>query len=468
MIFRELAHAVAPGLSTRALMHELAGHVWAADAGVVEAVLSDLAAVLPHVRGAAVGERLDGAARPYQVRGRSAVLSMRGLMLPSGPSWLESYGVVLSERMIDRIRAAQTDDAVDEIILEVDSPGGAVLGTQALAETVAGSSKPVVAHVLHMAASAALYVTSQASQIVARPGALIGSIGTYAVLVDASRAAEDAGIKVHVVRAGEHKGVGTPGAPITERQLAEVQSRVDRMNDGFVAAVARGRDLTEARVRELATGATWDAAEAMRLGLVDQLEDMATAQVAPAEENIMAMTEQEKAEFEALRAAAREKDEKLAQLGAEAGKAKAEAARARAEAEAFAATAKAAAADDKLAVINAAAGSADAEIGGRVAPANRKAIEALADHMTAAELRAYLAALPVVTRSQAAGSDGSTAPVRTGAAGTLSAGDQKILKGLGLSMADVQKFGSVRERRADGTLIAQDGTEFRAAAAQEG
>ena len=123
-----------------------------------------------------------------------------------------------------------------------------------------------------MCASAGLHVTSQASRIIARRGALIGSIGTYAILVDSSAYAEEQGIKVHVIKAGEHKGVGTWGAPITEAQLAEIQSRVDRAAATFVAAVASGRRMSVARVQALATGATWEADEAMSLGLIDEIE----------------------------------------------------------------------------------------------------------------------------------------------------------------------------------------------------
>jgi signal peptide peptidase SppA len=432
---------------------------------VVEAALADLPVLSAARPGTLLAED-----RPYPVRGRSAVLSLRGVMIPSGPSWLEWFGYAISERLIERIYAAQTDDDVDELVLEVDSPGGAVLGTEALGKAIAASRKPVVAHVLHMMASAALFAGSQASKIIARPGALIGSIGTYAVLVDSSRQAEQAGVRVHVMRAGEHKGAGTPGAPISERQLAEVQARVDRASAVFIAAVAAGRDMPEARVRELATGATWEADEALQLGLIDGIENMggASARETHKEGRHMAITEeQHKAALErlaALEAQNKEKDAKLADLGATLGTEKARAEKAAA---ALAGIQESKAAEEKAAkdaLIDEAAGDRG-DLAGRVSPATRKAVERFAAHATVTELREYLAELPVIVRRQAAGHGGGQPPSTSRATGArfekLSADDRRVMQLAGLSETELNFYAQAQCYRADGVIEMVDGREVR-------
>jgi len=78
------------------------------------------------------------------------------------------------------------------------------------------------------------------------------------------------GVKVHVIRAGEMKGVGTPGTEITADHLADMQRVVDGLNEHFLAGVTSGREaLTAKQVRELADGRVYIAAEAKKLGLID-------------------------------------------------------------------------------------------------------------------------------------------------------------------------------------------------------
>jgi protease-4 len=172
------------------------------------------------------------------------------------------------------IRAAASDPDIGAILLRIDSPGGTAAGTKELADEIAAAKakKPVWAYVEDMAASAAYWAASQASRIIANETALIGSIGTYGVVQDTSGMAAMEGVKVHVIRAGAFKGAGTPGTEITAEHLTEMQRTVDGLNEYFLAGVTAGRSmLTAARVRELADGRAYLAAEAKTLGLIDAI-----------------------------------------------------------------------------------------------------------------------------------------------------------------------------------------------------
>lgn len=174
------------------------------------------------------------------------------------------------------LRRAAGDDRVRAIVLRIDSPGGHVAGTDDLARDVArvvAGGKRVIAYVEDMAASAAYWVASQASEIVANPSALIGSIGAFVVLEDSSKAAEIAGVKVHVIQTGEFKAIGVPGAPITDEQVAAVRTEIDALAELFFGAVASGRKskMTRKQVDAVADGRVWIAAEAKGLGLIDRI-----------------------------------------------------------------------------------------------------------------------------------------------------------------------------------------------------
>ena len=197
-----------------------------------------------------------------------ASLDVAGTLMKHTSSMSDGTSTVLMRRAI---RQAASNPAVKAIVLRIDSPGGTVAGTRELAEEIAAAAakKPVHANIEDLGASAAYWVASQATKIWANATALVGSIGTYGVLYDASEMARREGLKVHVVRAGAFKGMGTLGTEITEEQLADYQRVVNELNAFFVAAVAKGRGMDEAAVASIADGRVHVGEKAREIGLID-------------------------------------------------------------------------------------------------------------------------------------------------------------------------------------------------------
>ena len=202
-----------------------------------------------------------------------AVIDLTGMMTKFGSSLSRLEGGTLGVRKA--LRTANNDPAITGIVLRIDSPGGTVAGTVDLADDVerivAAGGKPVNAFIEDLAASAAFWVASQASTVVVNRNAVVGSIGVYAVLRDTSKAAEKAGVVVHIVRSGEFKGAGAPGTEVTDAQLAAFRTTVNQINDLFIKAVADGRKLPVAQVRELADGRVHVGANAVELGLANRV-----------------------------------------------------------------------------------------------------------------------------------------------------------------------------------------------------
>jgi signal peptide peptidase SppA len=189
------------------------------------------------------------------------------------------FGGTSTQDVRREIAKANRDDEVRGIMLTIDSPGGHASGNQALFEAVIGSEKPVRAHVDDLAASAALWAAVGANHISADKTSVIGSIGTFAVLQDVTGALESEGIELHLVSTGPLKGAGSDGK-VTEELLAEVQKRVNNVNEFFLNAIVEGRSMTHEDVSALATGAVFSAVDSLANGLIDSVSDFDTALLA--------------------------------------------------------------------------------------------------------------------------------------------------------------------------------------------
>ena len=206
-----------------------------------------------------------------------AVVMLTGTLMKSVSSMGGGTSTVQARR---EIRKAVSDPDVSAIMLAIDSPGGTVAGTADLAQEIrqAADKKPVWSFVSDMGASAAYWIASQADKVFANNRtALIGSIGTLAVVYDMSAAAEQAGIKTLVFGTGPLKGAGAPGAPVTEEQQAYFRGLVEDAQISFDAAVKRGREMTDSQLEKAKTGGVFGASEALDRGLIDGITSFDSA-----------------------------------------------------------------------------------------------------------------------------------------------------------------------------------------------
>lgn len=205
----------------------------------------------------------------YSVKDGVATIHVRGPLTKHGSSAMPASTM---NARVD-VRGALRDDDVKAVLMVFDSPGGNAAGIDDLAQDIAAlaAAKPTVAFIEDLGASAAYWAASQAGRVVANRSAFIGSIGVYAVINDLSKAYAMKGIKTYVIKTGEMKGAGIEGTEITDEQLAVFKTEVEAVHDLFVRAVAKGRKISQAKVKEMADGRVHIAAEALSLGLIDEI-----------------------------------------------------------------------------------------------------------------------------------------------------------------------------------------------------
>ena len=205
------------------------------------------------------------------------VVPIRGLISRRESLWTKLFGGATIESLSAQLQELADNPSVKTIVLDIDSPGGSVAGIPELGGEILRlrSRKPVIAVANDLMASAAYWLVAQASEIVATPSSLVGSIGIFALHIDQSRALDMAGIKPTFIQFGENKTLGNPLEPLSERAREEAQKIVDEHGRMFVRAVADGRRTTLANVQDdFGQGLAFMPKEALRLGMIDRIGTM--------------------------------------------------------------------------------------------------------------------------------------------------------------------------------------------------
>ena len=176
-------------------------------------------------------------------------------------------------RLLSRLRAERS---VRAVVLNINSPGGDAAGSDLITGAVRrlGREKPVAAFIGGVGASGGYMVASAAQRIIALPSAIVGSIGVISYRPMVAQLLDRLGVQMRVAKSGRLKDMGSPFREHTDEERAREQHLLDSLYKLFVDGVAQSRGLPPERVRELATGEVWAAAEARDNGLIDGTGDM--------------------------------------------------------------------------------------------------------------------------------------------------------------------------------------------------
>jgi protease-4 len=203
-----------------------------------------------------------------------------GFVLGDKVAVIEIAGVITNpQTTIDQLVRYREDGGVKAIILRIDSPGGGVGPSQEIYREVMRTkkAKKVVASLGGVAASGGYYVASAADAIVANPGTITGSIGVIMQFSNVEGLMKLIGLKTYTFKSGKHKDLGSPFREPNPGDEAILMEVIETVHDQFVGAVAQGRDMDVARVREIADGRILSGQQAMELGLVDRMGNLQDA-----------------------------------------------------------------------------------------------------------------------------------------------------------------------------------------------
>jgi signal peptide peptidase SppA len=204
-----------------------------------------------------------------------AIIPLQGVIAPRMDAMSDLSGGTSFATAGAALDAAMGDPDVATIVLDIDSPGGSVAGCGEFASRVlaAREFKRIIACANFEMCSAAYWVGACASEVVAAPSALVGSLGVYSVHEDLSAALAEAGFKITYISAGKYKVDGNETEPLSASAHARLKAMVDKYHRDFVGAVALGRNTTSAAVLAgFGEGAVCTSDEALALGMIDRIE----------------------------------------------------------------------------------------------------------------------------------------------------------------------------------------------------
>jgi signal peptide peptidase SppA len=220
------------------------------------------------------GGPFDGIPADYLLskNGSVGIIAIKGPLLNTDSPIAAFFGMSTYPAIRASIISAVQDPEIKQILLDIDSGGGAVSGVVDTAELISrvNKVKPVTSFADGGMLSAAYWLGSSAGKVFAGKTALTGSIGVITRHVDLTKQLEQDGVKVEVLRAGKYKALASPFEPLSDAARDQIQSQLDAAYQIFVQHVADSRDVSFAEAdKKMAQGREFFGAQAVESGLID-------------------------------------------------------------------------------------------------------------------------------------------------------------------------------------------------------
>jgi protease-4 len=185
-------------------------------------------------------------------------------------------GVIMNgKKFLKNLKKYKDDDRVKAIVIDINSPGGAVGPSQEIFHEIKVAreelKKPIICVSTGVMASGAYYSAVACDKIVVAPGALVGSIGVIMEFANLEKLYDWAKISRYSITSGKFKDSGAEYRGMRDDEKALFQSMIDEVYGQFKTTVMTERKLTEDVVAAHADGRVFTGATAVKLGFADQV-----------------------------------------------------------------------------------------------------------------------------------------------------------------------------------------------------
>ena len=191
----------------------------------------------------------------------------------------KDYMNVAADRFVQEIDRLREDSSVKAVVLRVNSPGGSVSASVKIraALDLLMAQKPLVASFGGYAASGGYWIANGCQKIYADATSITGSIGVFSMIPEFGGVTKKVGVGVESYGSNKHSDMFSLVRPFDAREQAYMQASVEDIYELFVNLVATSRDMEPAQVDAIAQGRVWTGADALEIGLVDEIGSLETA-----------------------------------------------------------------------------------------------------------------------------------------------------------------------------------------------
>ena len=176
-------------------------------------------------------------------------------------------------------RNLMRDPQCGALVLYIDSGGGSATASESMAAALRefAKSRPLVVYMGGVAASGGYYIATPAHWIVAQPGTITGSIGVLMGKLVNNDMLKKLRFNAYSYLRGDNADWIASESPFSDAQREMVQHSIESIYELFLGRVAESRGKTRDEVDEIAGGRVWTGAQALELGLVDELGSLRRA-----------------------------------------------------------------------------------------------------------------------------------------------------------------------------------------------
>lgn len=195
-------------------------------------------------RSPGAGELTETVVESHNSRDKLAVIPVEGVISGGGD------GGSMVELIRNQLERAADDDRVKAVILRVDTPGGEVLASDEIADTLrefqtGPKGKPIVVSMQSICASGGYYISAPCRWIVAHELTITGSIGVIFHGYNYRGLMDKLGVRPKVTKSGKLKDMWSPDK-LPEEELPEekaiMQDLVDESFTRFKKVIREGRE----------------------------------------------------------------------------------------------------------------------------------------------------------------------------------------------------------------------------------
>ena len=201
----------------------------------------------------------------YKVGNHTAVININGVISPGGDN---------TKKVIDLIAKAEENELCQNIILNINSPGGSATQSKIIFDQISKiketSSKTIYAVIDDVGASGGYYIAASGDMIIANSSSIVGSIGVRLDSINIESLAKKLGIESQTISSGEDKTILDPFQSLSQKQRDHLNALVEDIHNDFITDIklARGSKIKDASVF---SGLFWTGKQALQLGLIDEV-----------------------------------------------------------------------------------------------------------------------------------------------------------------------------------------------------